>query len=639
MSSQQQANEASSSARGILKQMSLRAKVTLLLLVLSLTPLLVSGLVTINRAIEHGKKSEQLHFARSAQDSANAFADVFRQVSNDLQRVARRFPAKNFDFTALRQEINQQNGLRPTLEQWRDAPFFSLIGDDYSSFVLAFPDGQVFYSHPFRNVRESVQLARYPQFAGILDRSGFAAGPLPELTGSERPIVLATTPLIDRTAKQIGTLGAIVDSHRLDGIAERMFRGNGAIGDLGQILLMSPSQSIVAHNGPTQRLKASAVTAPEPGTSVTSEIRIDDVDYLIVRTYVGQTRWSVIAMAPLKHVYRFIYSLIRLLIVTTLLTLLLVLFFADYLARVMLRPIRELERGAEMIGSGAFDYRIELQTHNQDELGAVAQAFNAMGESLLKSRKELNAYSRSLETANEELDAMVYAITHDLKRSLRGIESYSSFLNDDYADRLGSEGLEMLSSIRTNVDQINQLADDLTALVESERTKADNTLFDLQNTLEQARLNVLEKQPGEVLICGGLPHILGDEARLKMVFDNIIDNGLKFNRHAVACVEISCHDEGNFWRIDFTDNGIGIDPTYRERIFELFFRIEAAAAFSGNGTGLNIALRIVEDHRGRIEVHDAEGGGTRVSMHLPKDGSRLTVPGFRLSDAQQRALE
>ena len=228
-----------------------------------------------------------------------------------------------------------------------------------------------------------------------------------------------------------------------------MFRGNQAIGDEGQILLLSPDSRVVATNGKALPAELVELTKAQGVQQVATEVQLSQTEYLMVKTPIESTAWSVVVISPLSHVYRFIYTLIRLLVVTTLLTILLVLFFADYLARVMLRPIRELERGANMIGAGAFDYRIELQTHRGDELGAVAQAFNAMGDSLLKSRKDLNAYSRSLETANEELDAMVYAITHDLKRSLRGIEAYSGFLSDDYAEQLRTGGREMLDTIKT----------------------------------------------------------------------------------------------------------------------------------------------------------------------------------------------
>ena len=95
--------------------------------------------------------------------------------------------------------------------------------------------------------------------------------------------------------------------------------------------------------------------------------------------------------------------------------------------------------------------------------------------------------------------------------------------------------------------------------------------------------------------------------------------------------ELSCRDDGLHWRIEVSDNGIGIDPSDHERIFELFERVHSQDEFPGSGTGLNIARRIVADHRGRIEVAEMGGGGTTFSVFLPKDGSRLTSPGFRLT--------
>ena len=128
------------------------------------------------------------------------------------------------------------------------------------------------------------------------------------------------------------------------------------------------------------------------------------------------------------------------LIAVILLTILLVLFFADYLASVLLRPIHELERGAKMIGSGALHHRIRVDGHQHDELGRLASSFNQMGESLQTSEKKVRAYSRSLETAREELDALVDGIATDLKKSLRTVEAFASFLQEDYDVALGEDG-------------------------------------------------------------------------------------------------------------------------------------------------------------------------------------------------------
>ena len=160
------------------------------------------------------------------------------------------------------------------------------------------------------------------------------------------------------------------------------------------------------------------------------------------------TPWKVYVIAPIDQVYRFLHLLIRVLIIVSVLTFVFIVLLADYLARVLMRLIEELQRGAEMIGSGVLDYRIDLSNHRTDELGRLALSFNQMGDNLYKTQKQVKAYARSLEAANEELDAMVFAITHDLKKSLRGIEAYSNFLEKDFGEALGVSGREMLSSIR-----------------------------------------------------------------------------------------------------------------------------------------------------------------------------------------------
>ena len=109
-------------------------------------------------------------------------------------------------------------------------------------------------------------------------------------------------------------------------------------------------------------------------------------------------------------------------------------------------------------------------------------------------------------------------------------------------------------------------------------------------------------------------------ARLALVFTHLIENGLKFNRYHRPCVEVSHLEDGSYWRIDITDNGIGIDPSEHEKIFELFYRIHDPDQFPGSGTGLNIARRIIADHRGTIKVTPSPDGGTRLqSIWMARD--------------------
>ena len=101
----------------------------------------------------------------------------------------------------------------------------------------------------------------------------------------------------------------------------------------------------------------------------------------------------------------------------------------------------------------------------------------------------------------------------------------------------------MLDTITVNVERINQLANDLVGLVESERDRSESSTFDLNELLEEVRERILERRSGEVLVRGNMPDLNGDRSRLLIVFEHLIDNALKFNRHAVPTVELSCTDD------------------------------------------------------------------------------------------------
>ena len=104
----------------------------------------------------------------------------------------------------------------------------------------------------------------------------------------------------------------------------------------------------------------------------------------------------------------------------------------------------------------------------------------------------------------------------------------------------------------------------------------------------EVREQVLGRHDGEILICGDMPIIQGDRARLTLLFQHLADNALKFNRHSVPCVEISCQDNGMEYRLDFVDNGIGVPSADSERILELFSKLNDDDEFEGSGTVLTL---------------------------------------------------
>ena len=155
--------------------------------------------------------------------------------------------------------------------------------------------------------------------------------------------------------------------------------------------------------------------------------------------------------------------------------------------------------------------------------------------------------------------------------------------------------------------------------------------FDMSELLSEVTGKIQAILPGEVIISAGMPEVKADRAQISLLFEELIENGLRFNRSAEPRVHINWYDETLDWRFEVLDNGIGIDPRYHDHIFQMFSRLNKPDQFSGSGTGLSVARRIATEHRGELEVGPHPGGeGTRFIVRLPKESRLLTSPGFRL---------
>lgn len=619
----------------LLSRANLRTKVTLLLLSLSLGPLLISGIVNETRAVATGKAAVRERQSQAARFAAYAVNALFGDVMGDMQLLARRFPVGSLDPVDISAKLAASPGLLTAVPGDDDIQVFNALHGAESRTFLALPDGGLFYTEPFHNIPHPPNLHRLDWFDRIGPDGGIALGELSPLTQSGRPGVFVIVPLRHPEGYLAGYVGHLMARSSLEMIIEQVppevaWQAPERLGHALGLGLLSPEGLFAAHSVVEQVGRSAPSYMQGHLHAGTGEIEREGADVLLARADVGRGGWRVTLASPRHMAYQSVYALIWLLTAVIVLTFLFVLLFADHLASVLLRPIEELERGAQMIGAGALDYRIELNQHGHDELGRLASTFNDMGESLLRTRREVDAYGRHLKVANQELDAMVYAITHDLKKSLRGIEAFATFVDEDYREHIDREGTEMLHAIVHNVHKIEKLADDLIGLVQHERERGENVRFSLMDLLREAREHCTLAHVGEVVLQPGMPEIVGDRVRLNLLFTNLISNGLKFNRSPRPRVEVEWADLDNVWEFTVTDNGIGIDPRYHDHIFDLFFRLNSKDEFDGTGTGLNLCRRIVEEHRGTIGLESEGGKGCRFVVQLPKDPALLTSPGLLL---------
>jgi signal transduction histidine kinase len=249
--------------------------------------------------------------------------------------------------------------------------------------------------------------------------------------------------------------------------------------------------------------------------------------------------------------------------------------------------------------------------------------------SLLHQRQmielELQARNQQLMSANRELEEFAYVSSHDLKEPLRMVNIYTQLLLKDYAAK-DEKAQQYAAFIQDGVSRMEKLLYDLLNYSRTVYAEGENTeRADLSKSLVQAlaMLNGHIKESQAQIEYGQLPVVAGDEGQLAQVFQNLISNAIKYRKNDVPLkITLSAEHTGHDWKITFSDNGIGFDPRYSERIFGLFKRLHKAE-YPGTGLGLAICQRIIERYGGRIWAEGRPGQGATFYFTLPDANRQL----------------
>jgi PAS domain S-box-containing protein len=225
----------------------------------------------------------------------------------------------------------------------------------------------------------------------------------------------------------------------------------------------------------------------------------------------------------------------------------------------------------------------------------------------------------ALERSNSELAEFAYVASHDLSEPLRMVSSYLQLLRRRYHGQIDEDADEFIDFAVEGANRMRALIEDLLAYSRA-GGRADPRPVDcglvMADVLSSLAAAVADAR-AQVHV-GTLPMVLGDRVSLAQLLQNLIANALKFRRGPGARVWVtSRHEESGMWQLSVADDGIGIDPRHRERVFKMFQRLHDREAFEGTGIGLAICRKIVERHGGRIWVEGREGGGTVFRFTLP----------------------
>jgi two-component system sensor histidine kinase/response regulator len=239
---------------------------------------------------------------------------------------------------------------------------------------------------------------------------------------------------------------------------------------------------------------------------------------------------------------------------------------------------------------------------------------------LRQLEEELIRANEQLRHSNIDLENYTYVVSHDLKAPLRAIRSFSTFLLEDYKDKIDETGQDYLRRIADAASHMDALIEDLLLLSRVGRKFMEFENVDLNQLLKEIVTDIeplIKKRNGEV-VSPQLPTILIQRTWLKQLFMNLIDNGLKFNKSKVPRVEISYEEKETEYLFKVQDNGIGIEEKYHEKIFNLFERLHTREEYEGTGAGLAICKKIVLQFGGKIWIKSQTGKGTTFFFTLPK---------------------
>jgi PAS domain S-box-containing protein len=243
---------------------------------------------------------------------------------------------------------------------------------------------------------------------------------------------------------------------------------------------------------------------------------------------------------------------------------------------------------------------------------------------LAEANNSLKVINKELQRSNQNLEEFAHAASHDLKEPVRKITYFTQQLKDQLGDRLKESESRSFTRIVNATERMGHLIDDLLLYSHVSHRPQETETVDLneklQRVLEDLELDIQEKNA--VIHVGKLPVVNGYRRQLQQLLQNLISNALKYSKadeppQIDIIANRSWEGEQQYTVISVKDNGIGFEPEYSDKIFQMFSRLHGKHEYSGTGVGLSIVKKVVENHEGFISVESEPGQGSTFNIYLP----------------------
>jgi light-regulated signal transduction histidine kinase (bacteriophytochrome) len=263
----------------------------------------------------------------------------------------------------------------------------------------------------------------------------------------------------------------------------------------------------------------------------------------------------------------------------------------------------------------------QILAQRNKELAETKKSLEKNVARLENTQSLMNEYATELERSNRELQDFAYVVSHDLQAPLRKVDVFGDRLLTNYSGLLDERGQDYIRRMQNASSRMRSLIEDLLLFSRVTTQAKPFTAVNLNNVIAAVLADLetkIDESNGRV-ICEELPTIEADPTQMNQLFQNLIENALKFQRQGVPPVIMiaSQTTQNEAILITISDNGVGFEQHYEDRIFKVFERLHTQDEYEGTGIGLAICRRIIERHHGRVTVKSQPDEGTQFTIVLP----------------------